>query len=109
VFSLLRFQAHRFVQVRKLPVRRSLGSKGLGQYEIEPPSVMAWFSTKQEPQLVGNQIGVGLTKGTVEWLQQPGNGLAGLRLSSDRVVNGPRAQGTAVAPPVRPREKVRPE
>jgi len=27
---------------------------------IEPPSVMAWFSTKQEPQLVGNQIGVGL-------------------------------------------------
>ena len=75
---------------------------------IEPPSVMAWFSIKQEPQLVGNQIGVGLTKGTVEWLQ-PDNGLAGLRLSSDRAVNGPRAQGTAVAPPVRPREKVRRE
>ena len=75
---------------------------------IAPPSVMAWFSTKQEPQLVGNQIGVGLTKGTVEWLQ-PGHGLAGLRLSSDRVVNGPRAQGTAVALPVRPHEKVHPE
>jgi hypothetical protein len=35
-------------------------------------SMMARFSSKHEPQLVGNQVGVGLTKGNVEWLQ-PGH------------------------------------
>jgi threonine dehydratase len=57
---------------------------------IEPSSAVALVSLlRQEPQLVGNGVGVVLTGGNAEWCG-PGHVWTGPRLCSDRVVSGLR-------------------